>query len=370
MKGDRMERRAFLKSIAGAAIATAAGGKAASAMGNKPVEKIQEVRKKAQYVFPRWRGFNLQYLMSARRETEPDEEDFRWISGWGFNFVRLPMNYRAWTEEDDVYKPKPEALAKVDKVIDWGKKYGIHICLNFHRAPGYCVNRNDLEPYDLFKDAEPLNAFCHHWELFSNRYKSISSGDLSFNLLNEPTAEGSDYVRVAKAATAKIRSISPDRIIISDGLKPHFTVVDELAALDIGQSCRGYSPGQISHYKAGWAKGADKYPMPIWPDPDGKTHGWDRKRLEEHYAPWAAIARSGVGVHCGECGCYTKTPHKVFLAWFRDVLEILTSHNIGYALWNMKGAFGIVDTGREDAEYEDFHGHKLDKKLFDLLMEF
>ena len=75
-------------------------------------------------------------------------------------------------------------------------------------------------------------------------------------------------------------------------------------------------------------------------------------------------------MHCGECGCYTKTPHKVFLAWFRDVLEILTSHNIGYALWNMKGSFGIVDTGRQDAEYEDFGGHKLDKKLFDLLMEF
>ena len=73
---------------------------------------------------------------------------------------------------------------------------------------------------------------------------------------------------------------------------------------------------------------------------------------------------------CGECGCYNKTPPKVFLAWFRDVLEILTSHNIGYALWNIRGSFGVVDSKRADVEYKDFQGHKLDKKLLDLLQKF
>jgi endoglucanase len=52
------------------------------------------------------------------------------------------------------------------------------------------------------------------------------------------------------------------------------------------------------------------------------------------------------------------------------VLEILTGANIGYALWNLRGAFGILDSGREDVAYEDWHGHKLDRKLLSLLQEF
>ena len=62
------------------------------------------------------------------------------------------------------------------------------------------------------------------------------------------------------------------------------------------------------------------------------------------------------------------TPHGVVLAWLRDVLEILKSHNIGWALWNFRGGFDILDSQRSDVEYEDWHGHKLDRKLLDLLI--
>jgi hypothetical protein len=58
------------------------------------------------------------------------------------------------------------------------------------------------------------------------------------------------------------------------------------------------------------------------------------------------------------------------LAWLRDVLEILKTHGIGLALWNLRGSFGVVDSDRKDVEYEDFYGHKLDRKLLELLQEF
>jgi hypothetical protein len=51
-------------------------------------------------------------------------------------------------------------------------------------------------------------------------------------------------------------------------------------------------------------------------------------------------------------------------------MEILRGHNIGYALWNFRGSFGILDSGRKDVEYEDSHGHKLDRKLLALIQEF
>ena len=30
--------------------------------------------------------------------------------------------------------------------------------------------------------------------------------------------------------------------------------------------------------------------------------------------------------------------------------------------WNLRGSFGILGSGREDNDCEDWHGHKLDRK--------
>ena len=42
----------------------------------------------------------------------------------------------------------------------------------------------------------------------------------------------------------------------------------------------------------------------------------------------------------------------------------------GWALWNIDGKFGIMDTQRTDCAVEDFHGHKLDRQALDLLVKF
>lgn len=112
-------------------------------------------------------------------------------------------------------------------------------------------------------------------------------------------------------------------------------------------------------------------PSPTWPNAwNWNDPPWDRKRLEQHYQPWRALIDQGGGVHCGECGCYNQTPHNVFLGWFGDLLEVLAGHGIGFALWNFRGAFGVLDSGRSDVVYEDWHGHRLDRKLLNLLKDF
>ena len=122
-------------------------------------------------------------------------------------------------------------------------------------------------------------------------------------------------------------------------------------------------------FKAAWV-GGEGWPLPSWRGamPDGNY--WDRQRLEEHYRPWVDLARRRIGVHCGEGGAFSHTPHTVVLSWLRDVLEILTRENIGCALWNFRGTFGILDSERRDLEYEDWHGHSLDRKLLRLLQSF
>ena len=353
-------RREFLQMAAGAAAAALPGRLAAA--------KRQKAGK-AQTVLPRWRGFNLLEMFTMRSRGDWREDDFKWMRDMGFDFVRFPTCYRLWIKDGDDYKIHEPMLEKLDAAIELGNKYGLHVSLNFHRGPGYSVNREFTEPHNLWKDKTALDAFCFHWELMAKRYKGISPKKLSFDLINEPPSVGgrmsrADHERVVRAAVAAIRRISPKRMVVADGLSWGNEPMPELADLGIGESCRAYQPMFISHYGASWVNSKD-YPEPAWPG-----HGWGRKRMEEHYAKWVDVARKGVGVHCGEGGAYNRTPHKVVLAWLRDVLEILTAHGIGLALWNFRGPFGIIDSGRKDVEYEDFHGHKLDRKLLALLKEF
>lgn len=324
----------------------------------------------SQTVLPRWRGFNLSefFGIPTFQANDFQEDDFRWMADWGFDFARIPMHYQLWIVDNDPFTVNESVIEKLDRVLKLGETYNIHISLNFHTAPGYRIGAKEpVPPGNLWKDQQALDAFCFQWSYFAQRYKGIPSNRLSFDLVNEPPNLSNqmsldDFVRVTTAATNAIRAIDPDRLIISDGYGVGRIPCEQLAPLGIAQSTRAYDPHSVSHYLAPWANGMN-YPLPQWPEPNG----WNREKLVEFYEPWVKLAQSGVGVHCGEGGAFQHTPHDVFLAWFGDVLDILTEHNIGYALWSFRGAFGILDSGRKDVDYVDWHGHQLDEKLLRLL---
>lgn len=333
-----------------------------------------------QRVLPRWRGFNLLEMFTSKSSGDFAEDDLRWIRDWGFDFVRIPACYTLWVKADDPYELDESMLEKVDRVVRLGGEYGLHVSLNFHRAPGYSVNMERIEPFNLWRDQEALDAFIFHWQTMARRYLGIASASLSFDLVNEPPRPGSghhghypmdrdDHERVVRAAVAGIHEVDPDRLVIADGMGYGRIPAPELADLGIGQSCRAYEPMGVSHYKAGWV-GGEEWPEPRWPGAYHYGETWGRTELEAAYEPWIELARQGVGVHCGEAGAFHFTPHEVVLAWFRDVLEILTANGIGWALWNFRGPFGILDSGRADVSYEAWHGHQLDRSYLELLQEF
>ena len=180
---------------------------------------------------------------------------------------------------------------------------------------------------------------------------------------------GAVYRKVVQAAATAIRKENPDHLVIADGNNVGNTVISEIIDLNIAQSCRGYNPHFISHYKAPWAnKDPEHMPEPKWPGQVADQY-LNRDMLETYYKPWIELVKQGVGVHCGECGCWNKTPHDVFLAWFADVLDILGSNGIGFAIWNFSGDFGVLDSKRADVVYEDWHGHQLDRKMLELLIK-
>jgi endoglucanase len=319
---------------------------------------------------PRWRGFNLLEKFISRPSGNPPyrEADFQLMSDWGFNFARLPMSYLCWTDPADWAKVRGSGWKDIDDAVEMGKKYGVHVNLNFHRAPGYCVNP-PKEPLDLWTDAQALDACAAQWGQFAKHYRGIPNTRLSFDLLNEPPDVPEEtYVRVVKRLVGAIRAEDSHRLIIADGLRWGTVPVFGLADLGIAQSTRGYEPMEVSHYKAGWVNGSDTWPVPTWPlhRPGGTTIDRDtlvRTRIK----PWKKLQAKGVGIHVGEWGAYNKTPHDVALAWMRDDLALWKEAGWGWALWNLRGDFGVLDSGRADVTYEDFRGHKLDRKMLDLL---
>ena len=72
-------------------------------------------------------------------------------------------------------------------------------------------------------------------------------------------------------------------------------------------------------------------------------------------------------MHVGEWGPFNKTPHKVALAWMRDQLDLWKEAGWGWAMWNLRGAFGPLNSARADVAYEEFRGLKLDREMLRLL---
>jgi endoglucanase len=376
-----MKRRSFLKNSGLAAAAVAAFPQASSSFNTGTKNKL-----------PLWKGFNLLDFYSPdpnEGRSPTTEARFKYMRDWGFNFVRIPIPYPRYLTfdrsrnitPDEVYQIDESQVDKIDSLVSLAHKYGMHVSINLHRAPGYCINAGFHEPYNLWKDKAAQDAFAFHWAMWAKRYKNVSPARISFDLVNEPAMreDMNDqharsgpippeiYRAVVKQATESIRQEKPDALVIADGNEVGNKVSPQLIDLNIAQSCRGYSPHIISHYKAPWAmKDTTKLPQPKWPGQVGDQY-LSREMLEKYYAPWIELVSKGVGVHCGECGAWIKTPHEVFLSWFADVADILTSNGIGFALWEFSGDFGVLNSRRDDVVYEDWYGEKLDRKLLDLI---
>ena len=465
----------------------------------------------------RWRGFNLLGMFQNHGQTGAfAEDDFRLISELGFNFVRLPMDYRCWIKDKDWEQIDETKLAPVDQAVAFGKKYKIHVQLCFHRAPGYTVAKPP-ETRNLFADEDALRVCCKHWAFFARRYKGIPSEELSFDLFNEPgEVTEAEYEKVATALVGAIRAEDPGRFIVADGIAWGCRPAQSLFKLGIGQAMRGYRPMSISHYMASWV-GTPPTDDPLWPPPiavsplygsgkaplnvplviedvpagrltlrpgvvsgkvrfrieadgrvvsehelsagqgagwtnvvvkkewkitqakclstltselpqgakrllisiasgdwaelssltltssNGKTammgfeHTWGRTNCvmrfagfdaipafqsadgavsgsgylqKESLGPWQPAFDAGVFVMVGEFGAFNHTPHGITLSWLEDNLKLWKANHLGWALWNFTGPFGILDSGRKDVVYENFYGHKLDRKMLDLLQKY
>ena len=236
----RISRRKFIRAAGVITLGLSIAEKAALAAGSAPIHSLS--RAVPGNPLPRWKGFNLLdfYSPNERPNYKPTSaEQFKWMRDWGFDFVRIPIAYPYYLKFDrskditaeDVYHTDPQKLEEIDRLVDLAQQSGMHVSLNLHRAPGYCINAGFHEPFNLWKDQPALDAFCFHWNMWAHRYKEVPKEKTSFDLLNEPAMRedmndqhspstalpGELYHKVVAAAAAAIRKENPDRLIIADG---------------------------------------------------------------------------------------------------------------------------------------------------------
>lgn len=367
---------------------------------------------------PRWRGFNLHQMFSTSSrwgELMPmddhrvQEDDVRWLADWGFDFVRVPVSYLLLIGDSSRRTFPEERLAILDRVVGFGERYHVHVSLNLWRAPGHTnfgYPYNEPEVGSLWTDdgLGSRELFAGLWSTLAARYRGIPSERLSFDLVNEPPATAlvpgvsdADVLLTYESAVRAVRSVDPERTVLVEGLdwggRP--VPADWCERNGVAQSVHGFVPLAVSHHRCAYMPtGLDVSRVPptwpmdldldlVGPDVDvppelalmrdrgvAGPRRWDRDEIARWLRPWFDTVAGGVGVHAGETGVHRAVPHDVAMGWLDDTLSLLTENGIGYALWNLRGPFGVLDSGRDDVAYEDWHGHRLDRRMLDLLQKY
>lgn len=462
------------------------------------------------------KGFNLLGKFDVSWSNSGfTQKEFSTIHDLGFNFVRLPLDYRTYTLSGNWDVFTESQLLQIDKAVQYGEQYNVHVCINQHRAPGYCVNPATLpanQQLNLWTDSVAQKAFVNHWRMFANRYKNIPATRLSFNLVNEPSNVTEEaYVSVMIKAIKAIHEISPNRLIFVDGLGYGRGLLLSLKdEPNVAQSIHTYDPVQLTHYKASWVDGSSGWPVPQWPmlwvnnflyGPSKSTYksplviqgnfqagaeitvnvgqvsiestlqvkavtkvilskkfvctaslgtdftqivqtqwGYQNISNKDYKATLTAQATSltfenvtgdwmtvnSITIKNGditktynlsdgtwgkkqdtykldengelrsldgndllpfkdyrtviemseqynipfmvqEFGVHNQTPHKVTIDFLTDLCAFFRQHKLGWALWNLTGSFGIMNSDRADCKYESYQGYKLDRQMLDAL---
>ena len=168
-----------------------------------------------------WQAFKDNYITEA---------DIEYIAKTGANTIRLPFNYKLFTQEDYMGKnDENEGFKMMDKTIEWCRKYGLHLILDMHDCPGGQTGDNIDNGHGypwLFESEASQQLFCSIWKTIAERYKE-EPVILGYELMNEPIATmfskelqtemNGKLEALYKRATKAIREIDNNHIILLGG---------------------------------------------------------------------------------------------------------------------------------------------------------
>jgi hypothetical protein len=154
------------------------------------------------------------------------------------------QGYLFTAEEEDFTTVNLACLTRLDQVVSYGLKYGVHINLQFFNYPGhyqyYSDDGRQYNEYDFCTNAEKQQIFAKMWQILAKRYADIPSSVLSFTLVYEGMTSTYDTVETMQSGLKvlydAVRAEDPDRFLYSENVdpdaKPNGTLIKELMDID------------------------------------------------------------------------------------------------------------------------------------------
>lgn len=304
-----------------------------------------------------YRGVNLGGWLSQCDYSEErlssfiTEDDFRQIAAWGFDHVRIPIDYNVIQNPDG--SMKEEGLRRIDGALALCEQYGLGAVLDLHKTQGFSFDAGEKEA-GFFENEAYQERFYAIWTCLARRCGQ-RHGRLMFELLNEVTEERFllAWKRISRECVRRIREDAPEIPILLGSYQ--WNSARTLPALDAPYDSRVlynfhfYEPHAFTHQGAYWE-------APFRDVSERFTYaesGASQDYFEDFLAPaLEKAAREGSELYCGEYGVIDIVPPEEALKWFEDLHAVFARHGIACALWSWKQMdFGLSDA-RMDAVRE------------------
>ena len=292
-----------------------------------------------------YKGMNLGGWMSQCDYSEErlngfiTEKDFETIASWGFDHVRIPVDYNVLcTEEGEI---SGTGIARIGKALENCRRHGLRAVLDLHKTAGFSFDQNEGES-GFFENEKYQEQFFRIWEALAGNFGGMS-GSVAFELLNEVTEK--EYLpawkRISSECIRRIRLTAPDSLILLGSY--HHNNVEAVADLDSPQdknviyNFHCYEPIRFTHQKAHWMD----LPETVSYEESGATEAF----FEELFAPAIRKAEEeGTALYCGEYGVIDQVEPSEALKWFRALHSVLEKYQIARSVWSFREMdFGIAD---------------------------
>ena len=154
-------------------------------------------------------------------------QDIHYLKSLGMNSIRIPFNYRLFTNEDYMGgRGEARGFALLDKVVGWCKKEGLYVILDMHSAPGGQTGDNIDDGYGypfIFENPESAQLATDIWKKIAAHYRNETI-IMGYDILNEPIAHYFNkeqlnplleplYKKIIKA----VREVDPNHLVFLGG---------------------------------------------------------------------------------------------------------------------------------------------------------
>ena len=265
-----------------------------------------------------WKQFKDNYITQA---------DIRFIAQQGANTIRLPFNYKLFTDEDYMgLGSQQDGFQRIDQLISWCRQAGLYLILDMHDCPGSQTGDNIDDGYGypwLFESEQSQQLFCDIWQRIAKRYAK-EPVILGYELMNEPIAhyfENKDELNARleplyKRTVRAIRQVDRNHVILLGGARwnsDFFMFNDWTFDNNIMYTCHRYGGDATAEAINDYISFRDKTQLPMY---------------------------------MGEIGHNTNE-------WQADFVKVMKQANIGYTFWPYKKLDGSCMMGIQRPELWD-----------------